>query len=51
MMGMKKWQVISIALIIVLAGVAAGFFDFSQQINPQLENFPAARKCRKYPFA
>ena len=49
-MGMKKWQVISITLIIVLAGVAAGFFDFSQQINPQLAKLPGGPQVPEIPF-
>ncbi len=33
---MRKWKVVSIVLVIVLAAVVAGFFDFAEQVNPQL---------------
>jgi len=36
----KKWKVVSIVALIILASVAAGFFDFPNQVNPQLAKFP-----------
>ena len=33
---MKKWKVVSISLIVIIAAVGAGFFDFSSQVNPYL---------------
>lgn len=47
---MKKWKVTGIALMIVLAGVAAGFFDFPEQVNPQLAKLPGHVQIPVVPF-
>ncbi len=40
MAGMKKWKVVSTVLVIILAAVVAGFFDFPEKVNPYLEQLP-----------
>lgn len=37
---MKRWKVISIVLVVVLAAVVAGFFDFPEKVNPYLAKLP-----------
>jgi len=47
---MKKWKVVSIVTLIILASVVAGFFDFPNQVNPQLAKIPGAIQVPVIPF-
>ncbi|HEX9722421.1 MAG TPA: protein translocase subunit SecD [Candidatus Paceibacterota bacterium] len=44
---MRKWKVVSISLIVVLAAVGAGFFDFSNYVNPYL---PQGMRVPEIPY-
>ncbi len=50
MVKMKRWKVASITLVIFLAGAVAGFFDFPEQINPQLAKLPGNIQIPVIPF-
>ena len=47
---MKKWKVTISVLIIVLAAVVAGFFNFPQQVNPWLSKTPGGVQIPEIPF-
>ena len=47
---MKKWKVVSIVVLVILASVVAGFFDFPNQVNPQLAKLPGNIQVPVIPF-
>jgi len=47
---MKRWKVVSMVLVILLAGAAAGFFDFPERINPYLKQLPTSTQIPVIPF-
>jgi len=47
---MKRWKVVSITLVILLAAIGAGFFDFPDQANPLLAKLPGNIQVPQVPF-
>ncbi|HCM36438.1 MAG TPA: protein translocase subunit SecD [Candidatus Wildermuthbacteria bacterium] len=47
---MQRWRVVSIVALALLAGVAAGFFVFPEQVNLRLAKLPGSPQVPVIPF-